>query len=279
MSVLLESGMVRSFLHHLVDKLIDDLEASPVAKAVGAVLSVALAERSKPRITVGERKPVPPMDSKAPKRTGRQARGDVLVGCGWRAKRPAVLLRLSETVSERLGLGPGPACDCKVEQVGKTLIVQPGRGLRAWRQPGGRQYLVGLATAHRWGLLGPHRSEVCAWHFDLENRLVIQVPAWLPAAGSKAPVVVSPPQVRSKKNNSKPKDGPPVTCKKMAGTNPMIKCAMCQKEPATVECSLCPTLVGDKCWGDHVRMHWHSAHRGKAGTAAHDARQAMRTEA
>jgi hypothetical protein len=110
---------------------------------------------------------------------------------------------------------------------------------------------------------------VCAWHFDLEDRLVIQAPAWLPAAAAKAPVVASRPQVRSKSNNSKAKAEPSVSCKKMAGTNPTIKCAACGK-PATVECSRCPTLLCDDCWDPHVRKHWHTAvtTRAPAGKAA-----------
>jgi len=70
-----------------------------------------------------------------------------------------------------------------------------------------------------------------------------------------------------------------VSCKKMAGTNPTIKCAACKKATATVECSRCPTLLCDACWEDHVRTHWHSNHKGRAATAARDARQAMRSSA
>lgn len=261
MSTVIESRMLRSFLHRLVDGLIDELES--------VAASIPRAGGGKPRIALDEKaenpkgaKPAPPSAGKTSKRGGRQARGDVLVGCGWRAKRPAVLLRLSETVSERLGLGPGPACDCKVEQVGKTLVVQPGKGLRAWRHPGGRQYLVRLATAHRWGSLERHRSEVCAWHFDLENRLVIQAPAWLPAAGQKA------------------KANPPVSCKKLIGKGegPVIRCAKCGKA-AKVECSRCQKLLCDGCWESHVRLHWHTGKLDKEATAARDARQAMRSEA
>jgi len=237
------------------------------------------APSARPRITADEprKKPAPVKAGMSPPqhRTGRKPRGDVLVGCGLRAKRPTVILRFSEAVAETLGLGPGPVCECNVEQVGKTLLVRPGRGLHARKPATARQFLLRLATAERWGSLGLHPSEVCAWHFDSENRLVIQAPAWLPTAVAKAPVPVSRPQVRSEKE----KDAPPASCKKMAGTNPTIKCAACQKATATVECSRCPTLLCDACWDPHVRVHWHAKAGDKAITAARDARHAMRKDA
>jgi hypothetical protein len=249
MSPLVETRILREFLHGLVDGLINDLEGK-----TGLLVPASAPPRTggtKPRITLEQKgeephpaKVVPVVGSAPRKRGGRQARGDVLVGCGWRKKCPAVLLRLSGTVSERLGLGPARACDCQVEQVGKTLVVQPGRGLRAWKQPGGLQYLVRIATAHRWGSIEPHRSEVCAWHFDLEDRLVIQAPAWLPAAGQKA------------------KGDSAATCKKLMDRTPALRCVACGKE-ATVECSRCQKLMCDTCWDPHVRTHWHADGKAK----------------
>ena len=78
-----------------------------------------------------------------------------------------------------------------------------------------------------------------------------------PRAGIAKPSITLEPT--GKKAAQKPKADPPVSCKKMRGTNPAIKCAACQKATATVECSRCPTLLCDGCWETHVRVHWHTA--------------------
>jgi hypothetical protein len=286
----LQSATLRELAHALLDKLLDESTSRELRSranirmedVVDPPTPTALAAPSaKSRITLeppakkpSRAKPAPLTKDKASVRKGRPPRGDVLVGCGFRAKRPTVILRFSEAVAERLGLGPGPTCECGVEQVGKTLVVRPGRGLIARKPAIARQFLLRLATAERWGPLGLHPSDVCDWHFDSEDRLVIQAPTWL----KQIAVSVLPPQMRSKKKNGGTQD-PSMSCKKMAGTNPAVKCHACKKAPATVECNRCPTLLCDGCWADHVRVHWHAKAGAKATAAARDAHHAMRGEA
>jgi len=255
MSVMLESRMLRDFLHRLVDNLMNDLEANPKVAAVAAVLSVPSTATTKPRITLEPLAKKPPqakatsiVDPKTPRKPGRQPRGDVVIGCTKRGAEHQVVLTIAAAIVSRLGLGPKLPCDCGLSLVGRTFVLGPGRGARLRQTYAGQRHVLRLGGPFRWGVLQPHHSEACAWHFDLENRLVIQVPPWLKGA---------PPP--TKQVGPKGKTAPAVSCKKMAGTNPTIKCAICKKATATVECSRCPTLLCDGCWETHVRKHWHTA--------------------
>jgi hypothetical protein len=245
MSVVLESRMLRDFLHRLVDNLVNELETTRTARAVSPILSVTQPETTKPRITLEPparktptAKPEPPTPRKFP---------DVTVACRSSCGRLEIAVSLSAEVAKRLD----------VRTRGKVAIVLRAGKLRIHRSIDGRTLFSGGATGRLWfatiadffGVTEKHAAESCAFHYDLQDALLIEPPAWLKVA---KPLSVKPP-------SEKPKDGAPMSCKKMAGTNPTIKCAACQKATATVECSRCPTLLCDDCWDPHVRKHWHTA--------------------
>jgi hypothetical protein len=187
---------------------------------------------------------------------------DVSMSCCRSSNKLRVGIHLSPAVASRLGLKKGSLAEIRFPASGGMTIKSARDGVSVLSYGGDRLTIQILAGP--WGILEKHRSESVVHHFGLEDELVITLPAWWPKGRQPAP---------------KTKDGTPVSCKKMAGRNAAIKCAACQKAPATVECSRCPTLLCDGCWDPHVRVHWHAKAGAKAITAARDARHAMRGEA
>jgi hypothetical protein len=240
--------MLRDFLHHLVDGLIDDFETwweeSLSVQATVSPRAVAIAS-AKPRITldVPAQKPTRAKPAPPPPRNSRE----VTVACRSNCNRLEIAINLSAPVAKRLGLKPlGKAiADLRGGKL-RLHASKEGRSVYSAGRDSDRLFFVTLARA--FGVTEKHPAEGCTFHYDLEDALLIEPPAWL--------TVGRPP---STKQTAKPKDGTPVSCKKMAGTNPTIKCSACQKATATVECSRCPTLLCDGCWETHVRKHWHTA--------------------
>ena len=233
MSVVLESRMLRDFLHHLVDDLIDEFETwweeSLSVQATVSPRAVAIASYQ-------ARTTPPPRNSR-----------EVTVACRSNCGRLEIAINLSAPVAKRLGLKPlGKAiADLRGGKL-QLHASKEGRSVYSAGRDSDRLFFVTLAKG--FGVTEKHRAESCRFHYDLEDALLIEPPAWLKVA--------RPP---STKQTAKPKDGTPVSCKKMRGTNPTIKCDACQKATATVECSRCPTLLCDGCWDPHVRTHWHTA--------------------
>ena len=245
MSVVLESRMLRDFLHRLVDNLMNDLEASPKVSAVAAVLSVPSTATTKPRITLEP--PVKKAPTAKPAPAPRQQCPDVTISCRSSCSALEIAVNLSAVVAQRLGLKPHGKAALDLHRNKLRVRCAPGKGRAVYSGgPTGRVFFS--VWADTYGVTEKHASESCTFHYDLEDALLIEPPAWLKVA--------RPP---STKQTAKPKDGTPVSCKKMRGTNPTIKCAACQKATATVECSRCPTLLCDGCWDPHVRTHWHTA--------------------
>jgi len=256
MSVMLDSRMLRDFLHRLVDNLLDDFESRATPPARPAVTSpTPQAAIAKPRITLEPPAKKPPQAKVAPPPPGKSR--DVTVGCRSSCGRLEIAVNLSGEVAQRLGLKPRSKA---------TLDLHAGK-LRVRASKDGRAvYLIGpdstrlffTTVAQELGVTEKHPSEACGFHYGLDDEMLIEPPAWLKSASVKAP--------STKPTSQKPKNGTPVSCKKMHGTNPAIKCAACQKATATVECSRCPTLLCDSCWDPHVRKHWHTAVTSRAPT-------------
>jgi len=256
MSVMLDSRMLRDFLYRLVDNLLDDFESRPSMRPVSEAGDPRRegARPMKPSITLEPLAKKPPAAKPAPS-PPRSSR-DVTVGCRSSCGRLEIAVNLSADVAKRLD----------VRARGKVAIVLRAGKLRVHRSIDGRTLFPGGATTGRlwfttiadfFGITEKHTAESCTFHYDLQDALLIEPPAWLKNASVKAP---------STKQIPKPKADPAVSCKKMAGTNPTIKCAACQKATATVECSRCPTLLCDSCWDPHVRKHWHTAVTSRAPT-------------
>ena len=188
-------------------------------------------------------------------------RSDVSMSCCRSSNKLRVGIHISAAVASRLGLKKGGFAELGFPASGVMTIKSARDGVSVLSYGGDRLTIQILAGP--FGIGEKHRSEV-VHHFGLKDELIITLPAWWPKG--------TPPA-------QKPKDGTPASCKKMAGTNPTIKCAACQKATATVECSRCPTLLCDACWDPHVRVHWHAKAGDKAITAARDARHAMRKDA
>jgi len=253
MSVVLESRMLRDFLHRLVDNLLDDFESKATSPTRPAVISpTPRAGIAKPSITLeptgkkaASAKPEPRPPWKA---------SEVTVSCRRDCGRLAISVVLSAEVAQRVRLKFHGKAAAEL-QAGKLRVRASKKGAAVYRVSGASGRVFFHVAAQTVGVTEGHRAESCTFHYDLQDALLIEPPAWL----KKAAVLPSRPQVRSKKKNDKAKDAPSVSCKKMRGTNPAIKCAACQKATATVECSRCPTLLCDGCWDPHVRTHWHTA--------------------
>jgi hypothetical protein len=216
---------------------------------------------AKPRITADE-PPAKKAPNAKPKPPPPVNFRNVTMSCCRSSDNLRVGIHVSAAVASRLGLKKGSFAEIRFPATGVMTIKSARDGVSVLSYGGDRLTIQILAKP--FGILEKHRAESVVHHFGLEDELSITLPAWWS---------------KGKQAAQKPKDGTPVSCKKMAGTNPAIKCSACQKVPATVECSRCPTLLCDACWDPHVRTHWHSNHKGKAATAARDARHAMRGEA
>jgi len=269
MAVLLHSATLRELAHALLDKLLDERTSRELRSRgnipVGEVIepptpTVLTAPSAKSRITLeppakkapnAKPKPPPPVNFR-----------DVTMSCCRSSDNLRVGVHVAAAVASRLGLKKGGFAKLGFPASGMMTIKSARDGVSVLSYGGNR--LTMQILAKRVGILGKHRSESVVHHFGLEDELSITLPAWWP---------------KGKQAAQKPKDGTPVSCKKMAGTNPTIKCAACQKATATVECSRCPTLLCDACWDPHVRTHWHAKAGDKAITAARDAHHAMRKEA
>jgi len=269
MAVLLRSATLRELAHALLDKLLDEctsreLRSRPIIRMEDTVEPVTprgpAAPTAKPRITADE-----PAQKLAHVKRETQFPvnfRDVSMSCYRSSDNLRVGIHISAAVASRLGLKKGGFAELRFPASGVMTIKSARDGVSVLSYGGNR--LTMQILAKRVGILGKHRSESVVHHFGLEDELSITLPAWWP---------------KGKQAAQKPKDGTPVSCKKMAGTNPTIKCAACQKATATVECSRCPTLLCDACWDPHVRTHWHAKAGDKAITAARDAHHAMRNEA
>lgn len=263
MSVVLESGMVRSFLHHLVDgfvdevvRLIEDIESratSPVQPIVAPPPARAAAD--KPRITLNEPAKKRRRAKSEPHRRKFPPR-DVTVACRSSCGRLEIAVSLSAEVAKRLDLKPRGKAGAVLRN-GKLRVCGSTHGRTVF--PGGTSGRLWFATiADFFGVTEKHAAEGCTFHYDLEDALLIEPPAWLKQAAAKAP--------SAKPAGQKTTADPPVSCKKMAGTNPAIKCGACNNATATVECTRCPILLCDDCWDPHVRKHWHTAVTSRAPT-------------
>jgi hypothetical protein len=218
------------------------------------------APSAKPRITADEPAQKPGQVKR--KRQPPPKFRDVSMSCCRSSAKLRVGVHIAAAVASRLGLRKGGFAEIGFPAGGVMTIKAATNGTSVLSYGGSRLTIQVLARP--FGILGKHKAESVLHHFGLEDELNITLPAWWP---------------KGKQAAQKPKDGTPVSCKKMAGTNPTIKCSACQKAPATVECSRCPTLLCDDCWDPHVRTHWHASQTVKGTVAARDARHAMRSEA
>jgi hypothetical protein len=215
---------------------------------------------SKPRITVEPPTKKTPSAKPAPRPPLNV--GDVTMSCCRSSDKLRVGIHVAAAVASRLGLKKGGFAELRFPASGVMTIKSARDGVSVLSYGGNRLTIQILAKP--FGILEKHRAESVVHYFGFEDELSITLPAWWS---------------KGKQAAQKPKDGTPVSCKKMAGTNPAIKCAACQKATATVECSRCPTLLCDGCWEMHVRTHWHASHMVKGTVAARDARHAMRKDA
>ena len=257
MSVVLESRMLRDFLHRLVDNLINELEMKSTVEPVSAVVAVTRPETGKPRITLEPPDKKAPATKSAPSPPGKV--GKVTMSCRIDCGRLAIAIAIPAGIAKRLNLKPHGKATADLHD-GKVRVRASKEGSAVYlvgqeREGSGRVFFHVLASS--FGISEKHAAEGCTFHYDLKDALAIEPPAWLKQTAPAMP----PP----KRGEQKPKDGTPVSCKKMAGTNPTIKCAACGKM-ATVECNRCPTLLCDDCWEPHVRTHWHTAVTSRAPT-------------
>jgi hypothetical protein len=269
MAVLLHSATLRELAHALLDKLLDErtsreLRSRPIIRMENVVESatpaIPAAPSARPRITADElvQKPGRAEPESRPPVNFR----DVTMSCCRSSDKLRVGVHLSVAMASRLGLKKGGFAELRFPATGVMTIKSARDGVSVLSYGGDRLTIQLLARP--FGILEKHKAESVVHHFGLEDELSITLPAWWP---------------KGKQAAQKPKDGTPVSCKKMAGTNPAIKCHACQKAPATVECSRCPTLLCDGCWEMHVRTHWHAGRTVKGTMAARDARHAMRKDA
>ena len=269
MAVFLHSATLRELAHALADKLLDEITSRelrsrgniPVGEVIAPRTPTALAAPSaKSRITLEP--PARKTPSAKPKPSPPVNFRDVSMSCCRSSNKLRVGIHISAAVASRLGLKKGGFAELGFPASGVMTIKSARDGVSVLSYGGDRLTIQILAGP--FGIGEKHRSESVVHHFGLKDELIITLPAWWPKG--------TPPA-------QKPKDGTPASCKKMAGTNPTIKCAACQKATETVECSRCPTLLCDACWDPHVRVHWHAKAGDKAITAARDARHAMRKDA
>ena len=254
MSVVLESRMLRDFLHGLVDRLVDELETKPTAKPVTTTTPVARAETTKPRMTLEPPAKEPTTTKPVPSPVEKV--GKVTMSCRIDCGRLAIAIALPAGIAKRLNLKPHGKATADLHD-GKVRVRASKEGSAVYlvgqeREGSGRVFFHVLAST--FGIREKHAVEGCAFHYDLADALLIEPPAWL------KPTVT--PQ--------KPKTDPPASCTKLHGTNPTIKCAACKERAATLQCNLCPTLLCNACWEPHVRTHWHGkvTSRAPAGHAA-----------
>ena len=269
MAVFLHSATLRELAPALADKLLDEITSRELRSRANVRMEAvvdpptptALATPSaKSRITLEPpaKKPSRAKPESSPPVNFR----DVSMSCCRSSNKLRVGIHLSAAVASRLGLKKGGSANLGFPASGVMTIEFARDGVSVLSYGGDR--LTIQIQAGPFGILGKHKTESVVHHFGLKDELIITLPAWWP---------------KGKQAAQKPKDGTPASCKKMAGTNPAIKCAACRKATATVECSRCPTLLCDGCWEMHVRTHWHAKAGDKAITAARDARHAMRKEA
>jgi len=269
MAVFLHSATLRELAHALADKLLDEITSRELRSRANVRMEAvvdpptptALATPSaKSRITLEPpaKKPSRAKPESSPPVNFR----DVTMSCCRSSNALRVGVHVSAAVVSRLGLKKGGFAEIRFPASGVMTIKSARDGVRVLSYGGDRLTIQLLARP--FGILGKHKAESVVHHFGFEDELSITLPAWWP---------------KRKQAAQKPKDDTLLSCKKMAGTNPTIKCATCQKAPATVQCSRCPTLLCDGCWEMHVRVHWHAKAGDKAITAARDARHAMRGEA
>ena len=190
--------------------------------------------------------------------------GKVTISCRIDCGRLAIAIALPAGIAKRLNLKPHGKATADLHG-GKVRVRASKEGSAVYlvgqeREGSGRVFFHVLAST--FGIREKHRAESCIFHYDLADALLIEPPAWLKPTAA--------PQ--------KAKADPPASCTKLADKNPLLRCIGCGKV-AMVECNLCHKLVCNACWDPHVRTHWHTNAKGKATSAARDARQAMRSGA
>jgi len=166
---------------------------------------------------------------------------DVTISCRRSCGALEIAVNLAAEIGQRLGLKPHGKATLDLHR-GKLRVRRAEKVGRAVYSGGATGRLFFSVWADPYGVTEKHAPESCTFHFDLENELLIEPPAWLKKAGPAS---------------QKPKADPPATCTKLHGTNPTIKCAACKERAATLQCNLCPTLLCNACWDPHVRTHWH----------------------
>jgi len=263
MSMVLESTMLRRIAHKLLDDVLDYAEclAEEWSMAEGPATPEhrVIPRAAAPDITLGPPVKKPPQPKPAP--PPRQHCPDVTISCRSSCGALEIAVNFAAGVAQRLGLKPHGKAALDLHR-GKLRVRRAEKMGRAVYSGGPTGRLFFSVWANAYGVTERHAPESCIFQYDLEDALLIEPPSWLKKA-APAP--------------QKPKADPPATCIKLHGTNPRIKCAACQKAPASLQCNLCPTLLCNTCWEPHVRTHWHTEAKDKPAMAARDARQAMRT--
>jgi hypothetical protein len=259
MTITLDPPALRRVAHKLLDELLDKVGDVLLDMAIGILEPDAAEDLREP---VQSARVVPPSASPVSSRrlAGQAPVGEVTVGCqacgpGQRSRR--LIVRAPRAFIDRLSLkAPGP-CGMALDGSGFLIVSRFGTGPRGRTQVHNRRVWLIAGTKAVGFRASPHDSESCAFQWTEAGELVITPPAWLVKAShssgsngkaSEAPVIVSPPQVRSKRKNS----GAP-------------HCDVCQEVKSREELYECPTCTvlvcrpeTSGCFDSHVRRCHHS---------------------
>ena len=260
MSVVLESRMLRDFLHRLIDNLMNDLEASPKVSAVAAVLSVPSTATTKPRITLEP--PVKKAPTAKPAPAPRQQCPDVTISCRSSCSALEIAVNLSAVVAQRLGLKPHGKAALDLHRNKLRVRCAPGKGRAVYSGgPTGRVFFS--VWADTYGVTEKHAPESCTFHYDLEDALLIEAPAWLKATKPAAPRV-------EVKGGGKAEKKTAVVASDDNSATHCSECHAARKVGEMYECPLCVTLSCKPeiapCWQTHVQKFHHSTATRRAPT-------------
>jgi hypothetical protein len=238
----LTTEMLRAMAHRLVDQALDEIE--------GAIREELLAAAARPAKSAAPR-------ARAPHSTPPAGEAAPLVAMAVYAyeqngtKVSQLQISLPLAVAERAGLAVGDRVRCTV--LGHTLAIERSdAGVKLSRsgnhaikaQPGGAAY----------GLRAKQPATRCAWHLDLDHRLVVDLPAWWPraSAGPAAAKPPAPPATRA----AKPATHAPIEGGELIPEDEReFRCHTCGAKLATVTCNDCDGLYCAGCWASHRLGH------------------------